>query len=77
MRDDSSIHQKGPSKRQYQSVMDERKFAAEVSVDSTDDFSNGNLLSDYHCSDSSGVIIGSCPDMCPGMLSNYSSCHTC
>ncbi|XP_075101226.1 SAC3 family protein B [Nicotiana tabacum] len=65
VRDDSSIHQKGPSKRQYQSVMDERKFAAEVSVDSTDDFSNGNLLSDYHGSDSSGVIIGSCPDMCP------------
>ncbi|XP_059282050.1 SAC3 family protein B isoform X2 [Lycium ferocissimum] len=59
VRDDSSIH------HQYQSVVDRPKFAAEDSVDSADDFSDGNLLSDYQGSESSGVIIGSCPDMCP------------
>lgn len=73
VRDDSGIHQRGPSKSQYQSVVDRPKFSAEDSVDSTDDFSDGNLLSDYQGLESSGVIIGSCPDMCPGMLSNYSS----
>ena len=74
-RDDSSIPQKGPSTRmsQYQSVVDRPKFSAEDIVDSSDDFSDGNLLSDYQGSESSGVIIGSCPDMCPGMLSNFSS----
>ncbi|MCE0480487.1 hypothetical protein HAX54_037378 [Datura stramonium] len=65
VRDDSSIHQKVPSKSQYQSVVDRPKFSAEDSVDSTDDFSDGNLLSDYQGSEFSGVIIGSCPDMCP------------
>nr|XP_004252222.1 SAC3 family protein B isoform X2 [Solanum lycopersicum] len=66
-RDDSSIPQKGPSTRmsQYQSVVDRPKFSAEDIVDSSDDFSDGNLLSDYQGSESSGVIIGSCPDMCP------------
>ncbi|XP_055827695.1 SAC3 family protein B isoform X2 [Solanum dulcamara] len=65
VRDDSSIPQKGPSMSQYQSVVDRPKFSAEDNVDSTDDFSDGNLLSDYQGSESSGVIIGSCPDMCP------------
>ncbi|XP_047271262.1 SAC3 family protein B isoform X2 [Capsicum annuum] len=65
VRDDSGIHQRGPSKSQYQSVVDRPKFSAEDSVDSTDDFSDGNLLSDYQGLESSGVIIGSCPDMCP------------
>lgn len=64
-RDDSSIPQKGPSMSQYQSIVDRPKFSAEDSVDSTNDFSDGNLLSDYQGSESSGVIIGSCPDMCP------------
>lgn len=65
VRDDSSVHQKGPSKSQYQSFVDRPKFSAEDGVDSTDDFSDGNLLSDYQGSESFGVIIGSCPDMCP------------
>ncbi|XP_015061213.1 SAC3 family protein B isoform X2 [Solanum pennellii] len=66
-RDDSSIPQKGPSTRmsQYQSVVDRPKFSAEDIIDSSDDFSDGNLLSDYQGSESPGVIIGSCPDMCP------------
>ncbi|KAJ8531101.1 hypothetical protein K7X08_025832 [Anisodus acutangulus] len=59
VRDDSSTH------HQFQSVVDRPKFAAEDSVDSADDFSDGNLLADYQGSESSGVIIGSCPDMCP------------
>lgn len=63
MRDDTSIPQKGPSMSQCQSVLDRPKFSAEDSVDSTYDFSDGNLLSDYQGSESSGVIIGSCPDV--------------
>lgn len=63
VRDDTSIPQKGPSMSQCQSVLDRPKFSAEDRVDSSYDFSDGNLLSDYQGSESSGVIIGSCPDV--------------
>lgn len=41
-------------------------------MESGGDFSNGDISSDCDGLGSSGIIIGLCPDMCPGMALSYS-----
>ncbi|XAR57164.1 hypothetical protein NMG60_11025212 [Bertholletia excelsa] len=48
-----------------QSLSTRRKLGMEHSTDKERDISNGNALSDYEAVESSTVIIGLCPDMCP------------
>ncbi|VFQ60197.1 unnamed protein product [Cuscuta campestris] len=52
-------------KKQYQSVAEQQQLMEESSVDTPGDFSNRNAISDYEVPESSGIIVGSCLDMCP------------
>lgn len=61
---------KVPVKRQDRSTVEMRTLTAEPS-DMAGDFRNGNVSSDYEAQDSSSIIIGLCPDMCPGMFSTF------
>nr|GMD88255.1 SAC3 family protein B-like isoform X1 [Ipomoea batatas] len=57
--------QKVVAKRQHELVVERQKIIGESSASTTGDFSNGNMISDYEGPESSGIIIGSCLDMCP------------
>lgn len=48
--------------------MDKRKLVAEASDVTTGHLRNSNLQTDGEDQESSTVIIGYCPDMCPGVL---------
>lgn len=50
-----------------QSVVERQKFVGGHSIESAKDYPNENTLSDNEGLEASSVIIGSCPDMCPGM----------
>ncbi|CAH9099508.1 unnamed protein product [Cuscuta europaea] len=66
LRSDSvSRDQRVVANTQYQSVADRRKLMEESSVDNPGDLSIGNAVSDYEGPVSSGIIVGSCLDMCP------------
>ncbi|PSS33918.1 SAC3 family protein like [Actinidia chinensis var. chinensis] len=51
--------------RHDQSLAERRKSMGERSTDMAGDFPNSNVLSEYEGPESSSIIIGLCPDMCP------------
>ena len=56
--------------RQELSAVESQKFIGERSIESSRDYPNDSTTSDYEGSGTSSVIIGICPDMCPGMCLN-------
>ncbi|KAL5701593.1 hypothetical protein ACHQM5_026913 [Ranunculus cassubicifolius] len=56
-----NVKHKSPTIRNDQGVAERRKLVADQTVDAAGDF----MLADYESSESSNVIIGVCPDMCP------------
>ncbi|GFY85192.1 SAC3/GANP/Nin1/mts3/eIF-3 p25 family [Actinidia rufa] len=51
--------------RHDQSLAERRKSMGERSTDMAGDFPNSNVLSEYEGPESSSIITGLCPDMCP------------
>lgn len=49
------------------SVAEKPKLAGKHSVDVAESFLSGNAMADHEALEPSSVIIGLCPDMCPGM----------
>ncbi|XP_057476321.1 SAC3 family protein B-like isoform X1 [Actinidia eriantha] len=58
-------NQKVSVKSNDQSFTERRTSMGERSTDMAADFPNGNVLSDYEGPESSTIITGLCPDMCP------------
>ncbi|CAL0334639.1 unnamed protein product [Lupinus luteus] len=56
--------QKASGNRHEQSVLEQKHVAGHL-MDSSGNFTNGHAVSDYEGSETSKVIIGLCPDMCP------------
>ncbi|CAM8921351.1 unnamed protein product [Rhodiola kirilowii] len=61
---DSPI-QKLPSNRPINHATEKPMALKDPSEEGTGQHPNGNIVSDYEAMESSGVIIGLCPDMCP------------
>ncbi|KAK2982707.1 hypothetical protein RJ640_016369 [Escallonia rubra] len=59
-----SENQKVPVKRHGQLMAEKRKVTGEP-ADMAGDFLSGNVSSDYEGLESSTIIVGLCPDMCP------------
>ncbi|KAH7573663.1 hypothetical protein JRO89_XS03G0188500 [Xanthoceras sorbifolium] len=51
--------------RQEHSAVDRQKFGGECAIESSRDYPNNSITSDYEGSRTSSIIIGLCPDMCP------------
>ncbi|XP_044498043.1 SAC3 family protein B isoform X3 [Mangifera indica] len=51
--------------RQEQSAVERQKIVGAPSLESSKDYLNENSLSDYEGLETSSIIIGLCPDMCP------------
>lgn len=49
------------------SFVERQKFAGAQSMESARNYSNEDGLSDHGSLEKSTIIIGLCPDMCPGM----------
>ena len=64
-------NQKVSVKSHDQSFTERRKSIGERSTDMVADFPNGNVLSDYEGPESSTIITGLCPDMCPGSCLSF------
>ena len=58
--------QKASANRHTQSIL-EQKHVGGHSVELTRNFTNGHNFSDYEGTETSSIIIGLCPDMCPGI----------
>ena len=58
--------QKASANRHAQSIL-EQKHVGGHSVELTHNFTNGPNFSDYEGTETSSIIIGLCPDMCPGI----------
>ncbi|KAI4317698.1 hypothetical protein L6164_025548 [Bauhinia variegata] len=56
--------QKAPSNRHVQSVM-EQKYVGDHSKESSGNYTNSYAVSDYEGLETSNIILGLCPDMCP------------
>lgn len=52
-----------------QAIIQRQKFAGGHSIESSD-LTNNNISSDFEGSETSSIIIGLCPDMCPGIPLN-------
>lgn len=65
-------NQKASGNRHEQSVL-EQKYVGKHLMDSASNFTNGQAVSDYEGSETSNVIIGLCPDMCPGIFLIFKS----
>ena len=65
--------QKTSANRHEQSVL-EQKYAGGHVMDSAGNFTNGHAVSDHEGFETSNVIIGLCPDMCPGMFLRFYVC---
>lgn len=75
MQNDVSVKdQKVTAKRQLPGMVERQKLIGDPALDMTGNFSNVSAPSDYEITDISTVIVGSCLDMCPGMLWNLTSC---
>ncbi|XP_015573320.1 SAC3 family protein B isoform X3 [Ricinus communis] len=57
--------QKASASRRELSTVERQKFAGSHSMESTGDFTNVNLPADFDGLETSSIIIGLCPDMCP------------
>uniref|UniRef100_A0A5B6ZI47 PCI domain-containing protein n=1 Tax=Davidia involucrata TaxID=16924 RepID=A0A5B6ZI47_DAVIN len=58
-------NQKFSSNRHDQAMVERRKITEEHSADMVGDLSNGSILSYHEAPESSSIITGLCPDMCP------------
>ncbi|KAK7245749.1 hypothetical protein RIF29_40598 [Crotalaria pallida] len=56
--------EKASGNRREQSVLEQKPVAGHL-MDSAGNFTNGHAVSDYEGSETSKIIIGLCPDMCP------------
>lgn len=63
--------QKVSAHRNVQSMVERDKDVGNQSPEFRGDFTNANALSDYDGSEQSSVIIGLCPDMCPGISLDF------
>lgn len=63
--------QKSPAKRQHTVLVERRKLSGGLAVDLAGNSSNSHYPSDYDATDSSTIIIGSCLNMCPGILCDF------
>lgn len=57
--------------RNEESIAERKKYAGNQSAELTGDFSHAHVLSDFDGHEPSTIIIGMCPDMCPGMSLNH------
>lgn len=64
------VEQGVSANRHEQSNVDKNKLVAYNSTEMSMDGTDGNALSENEGVELSGVIIGLCPDMCPGMPLN-------
>lgn len=62
--------QKAFANRHEQSVL-EQKYVRGHSMHSASNFTNGRTVSDNDGLETSNVIIGLCPDMCPGIFLGF------
>lgn len=70
-------NQKAPLKRQQPVIMEKKKLNGEDAADVMGDSFNGDdHPADYEDLGSSGVIVGLCLDMCPGLFSDF-LCFRC
>ena len=53
-----------------QSMVERQKYVGNYPPELAGYFTNGHVISDYDASESSTIITGSCPDMCPGLSLN-------
>lgn len=53
-----------------QSMVERQKYVGNAPPELAGDFTNGHISADYDASESSTIITGSCPDMCPGVSLN-------
>lgn len=56
--------------RREQSIVERQNFPGGYPTESAGDFTNGNNASDFVGLETSSIITGLCPDMCPGMPVN-------
>lgn len=62
--------QKASSNRNEQSVL-EQKYVGGHSTQSSGNFTNAHASSDYEDLETSNIIVGLCPDMCPGIVLRF------
>ncbi|KAK9266688.1 hypothetical protein L1049_012402 [Liquidambar formosana] len=60
-----TANQRFSGNRQDQAMMEKHKYVGEQSVEAAGDFPDGSVLPDSDGLESSSIIIGLCPDMCP------------
>lgn len=60
-------NQRVSTNRREQSAVERQKVVGAPSLESAKDYPNDNSLFDYEGLETSSIIIGLCPDMCPGM----------
>ncbi|GLT37106.1 hypothetical protein SLA2020_114420 [Shorea laevis] len=65
MRRTNKLDEKISANRHQQSMEERRKFVGDNSTESAGDFIEGNASSDFEGLETSSVIVGLCPDMCP------------
>ncbi|GKU85614.1 hypothetical protein SLEP1_g257 [Rubroshorea leprosula] len=66
MRQTNTSNQKISANRHQQSMEERRKIVGDCSIESVGDFIEGNASTDFEGSlETSSVIVGLCPDMCP------------
>ncbi|GLU08279.1 hypothetical protein SLE2022_252010 [Rubroshorea leprosula] len=66
MRQTNTSNQKISANRHQQSMEERRKIVGDYSIESVGDFIEGNASTDFEGSlETSSVIVGLCPDMCP------------
>lgn len=53
--------------RNEESIAERKKYAGNQSAEPTVDLSHTQVLSDFDGPEPSTIIIGLCPDMCPGI----------
>ena len=60
-------NQKISANRRDLSMVEKQQLAGEHSVDVARSFPDGNALADHEGLEPPSIIIGLCPDMCPGI----------
>lgn len=56
--------------RNEHSTTERDKYMSSQSLESSRNLAHGNSMPDYEALESSSIIIGLCPDMCPGIFLN-------
>jgi len=65
-----SMDARDNSNRNEHSTTERDKCMSNQSLESSTNLAQGNSMPDYEALESSSIIIGLCPDMCPGILLN-------